>query len=191
MPSGTVLWQSSSKHSVMADIARLSMLALAALFIAGSAELSAQSGIYRCVDESGISVFTDRNCSFLEMREYGALPDVPPPLALPSLVHGCSRQVEMLETWIRAALESGDVNHLAGLYHWADATNHTVDTVLHGLEELTRRHLIAIETESAYFDGVDRPVRLWLDQHDPEHPGKTIRTGFFLVLNAGCWWLQS
>ena len=174
----------------MPNIARHAMPLLAALLIAGSAELSAEGGISRCVDENGVRVFTDRSCRFLEMREYGALPEAPPPLSLPSLAQGCSRQVDTLESWIRAALESGDVNHLAGLYHWADTTLHAVDTVLPGLQEVTRRPLIDIETELADFDGVDRPVRLWLDQHDPEHPGETIRTGFFLVMNAGCWWLH-
>ena len=175
----------------MATFTRLSMLPLAALFLAGSGELPAQAGISRCVDENGVRVFSDRGCRFLEMREYDALPEAPPPLTLPSLVQGCSRQVDTLETWVRAALESGDVNQLAGLYHWADATPHTVDTVLPGLQELTRHTLIDIEIESAYFGGIYRPAWLWLEQHDPERPGKTIRTGFFLVLNAGCWWLHS
>jgi hypothetical protein len=175
----------------MSNIARLTIILLAALCIAGSGELSAERGISRCIDAIGTPVFTDRSCSSLGAREFDALPDVPPPLVLPSLVHGCSRQVDMLETWLRAALESGDINHLAGLYHWADATSHTVDSVLPGLQELIRYPLIDIETESAYFDGVYRPFRMWLDQHHPEHPDKTIRTGFFLVMNAGCWWLHS
>lgn len=175
----------------MPNCARLAMFLIAALCLAGSGELVAQAGISRCIDENGTPVFTDRSCSSLGAREYDALPDLPPPLVLPSLVHGCSRQVDTLELWIRAALESGDVNHLAGLYHWADATSYTVDTVLPGLQELIRYRLIDIETESAYFDGIYQPVRLWLEQHDPERPGQTIRTGFFLVLNAGCWWLHS
>jgi hypothetical protein len=175
----------------MLDIARLKMLLFAALCIAGSTQLPAQAGISRCIDENSIPVFSDRSCISLGIREHDALPEVPPPLALPSLLQGCSRQVDMLEIWVRAALESGDLNHLAGLYHWADATSHTVDTVLPNLQELIRLSLIDIETESGYFDGVYQPVRLWLDQHDPEHPGMTIRTGFFLVFNAGCWWLHS
>lgn len=174
----------------MANLARLCLFLLAALCIAASGELTAETGISRCVDDSGVRVFSDRGCRFLGMREYDALPEVPPPLSLPSLAQGCPRQVDALETWVRAALESGDVNHLAGLYHWADATSHTVETVLPGLQELTRRSLVDIEIESAYFDGIYRPAWLWLEQHDPEQPGDTIRTGFFLVLKAGCWWLH-
>lgn len=174
----------------MPKIARIVILPFAVLFMAVSGELPAQADISRCIDDNGVRVFTDRSCSFLEMREYDALPDVPPPLRLPSLAHGCSHQVERLKTWVRAALESGDVNHLAGLYHWTDATTYTVNTVLPVLQELMRRPLIDIDIESDEFDGVDRPVRLWLNQHDPERLGETIRTGFSLVLNAGCWWLQ-
>ena len=175
----------------MARIAHLSALPLAALFLAGSGVLPAQGDIFRCVDDNGVRAFSDRGCRFHQMREYDALPEVPPPLSLPSLTQGCSRQVDALEIWVRAALESGDVNHLAGLYHWNDATSHTVETVLPGLQELIRRPLVDIEIESAYFDGIYRPAWLWLEQHDPEQTGETIRTGFLLVLNAGCWWLHS
>lgn len=175
----------------MSELTRLTILVLTALVIAGSGDLDAQDAISRCVDENGTRVFSDRSCSFLEMREYDALPDVILPKGTPSRLTGCSRQVDTLETWVRAALDSGDVNHLAGLYHWADATSHTVDTVLPGLQELARLSLIELEIESAYVDGIYRPVRLWLDQHDPQRPDKTIRTSFFLVMNAGCWWLHS
>ncbi len=164
---------------------RLILSLLAVIFIMASAELPAKSAIHRCIDKDGVHVFADRSCSDLGVHEFDT------PLALPSLLDGCSREVEMLESWIRAALDSGDINHLAGLYHWTGATPYKVETQMPYLQELTQRSLIDIEIDSAYVDGIYLPVRIWLEQHDPKRPDTTIRSGFFLVQSAGCWWLRS
>ncbi|MEX2498670.1 MAG: hypothetical protein WD397_07325 [Wenzhouxiangellaceae bacterium] len=168
----------------------LGILLLVWLTMSGAGADSVGSGIYRCVGEDNVLIFTDRACSMLGAQERKAETDRPAAFALQFPSQDCSRRIDTLQTRIRLALESGDVNQLAGLYHWLDATIHTVDILMPELQVISGRPLNSIEIESYDFDGVEYPIRLWLDQHVPERPARTIRTGFSLIMNSGCWWLH-
>ena len=168
----------------------ISMLALTLAAVWGAGPVFADSDIHRCVGEDGVPIFTDRSCDELGARERTAPFDKPETLARPSPARDCAREIETLQTQLRAALEARDINHLSGLYHWQDATSHTAERVLPRLEVIARRRLVEIELESVEIDGVDHPARLWLDQYDPERPGETVYTSFNLIMNSGCWWLH-
>jgi hypothetical protein len=156
----------------------------------GTASASVKSGIHRCMDEAGVKIFTDRACSTLGARDRVEEPVRPAALNLPSRHFDCSRQIEMFHAQVSAALDSGDVNKLSGLYHWMEDTRNSADTRMDELQVISSRRLVGIEVESIELDGEEQPTRLWLDQYVPERPGQTIRTDFKLVMNGGCWWLQ-
>jgi len=171
------------------QLARLLSIWLA---ITSAGLISAQSGIYRCIGDDDVPTFSDRSCSSLDARDHSLKPEVqeePWAFITPS-GNDCSRQIRDLEAWTYVALDSGDVNQLAGLYLWLDATIDSADKLMTGLKAISRRPLVTIEVEMFEQDGAQRPIRLWLDQYEPDHPGKIIRTGFSLVMNSGCWWLH-
>lgn len=172
--------------------AHAGLIPLVWLAMSVGASGSVRSDINRCFGEDNVPIFTDRTCSALNAseRETETKPEVPVATALPTPGHDCSRQVDALQSLIRVALESGDVNQLASLYHWIDVSAETADTLIPGFQAISSRRLLAMEVELSNFDGMDHPVKLWLSQYDPERPGQTIRTGFNLVRNSGCWWLH-
>lgn len=151
--------------------------------------ISAQSDIYRCTGDDDVPTFSDRSCSSLDSRDQSSEPEKPWAFIAPS-GNDCSRNIRDLEAWTYIALDSDDVNQLAGLYLWLDTTIDSADKLLTGLQAVSRRHLVTIEVEMFEQDGAQRPIRLWLDQYEPDHPGQIIRTGFSLVMNSGCWWLH-
>lgn len=169
----------------------LAVALLAWLPISGSAvSASVKSDIHRCIGEDDVKIFTDRACSALGARDRVEEPVGPVVLNLPSPHYDCSRQIGIFRIQVSAALDSGDVNKLSGLYHWMEDTANSADILMEKLQVISSRRLVGVEVESIELDGEEKPIRLWLDQYVPERPGQTIRTDFKLVMNSGCWWLQ-
>lgn len=150
----------------------------------------AQPTIHRCVGEDGVATFSDRACSRLDLYDYEAPSTEVAVIARPSLSQGCARDIETLQSQIRAALAYDDVNSFAGLYHWVGASAYTVDMVMPRLKAVARTRMVEMGVESIELDGVGVPVNLWLDQTNPDTPEETVRIHFDLVMNAGCWWLH-
>lgn len=148
--------------------------------------------IYRCIGVHGEQFFTDRHCSALGAREREPEPEPvePVPYSLQRPGKDCSRDIDNLQTQVRIALASTDVNQLVGLYHWMDTSIDAANLLMPEFQALTRLRLVAMEVEPFEFDGLMQPIRLWMDQYEPERPGQTIRTEFNLVMNSGCWWLH-
>lgn len=173
---------------------RNSVLAVALLVClpisGGAASVSVKSGIHRCIGEDDVKIFTDRACSALGSQDRVEEPVRPAVLNSPSPHYDCSRQIEIFHAQVSAALDSGDVNKLSGLYHWMEDTPNSADILMDELQVISSRRLVDVEVESVELDGEEQPTRLWLDQYVPERPGQTIRTDFKLVRNGGCWWLK-
>ncbi|WP_376696177.1 hypothetical protein [Wenzhouxiangella sp. EGI_FJ10305] len=156
----------------------------------GAASTSVKSDIHRCIGEDDLKIFTDRACSALGARDRAEEPVRPAVLNLPLPHYDCSRKIDIFHDQVSAALDSGDVNKLSGLYHWMEDTPNSADILMDELQVISSRRLAGIEVESIELDGEEHPTRLWLDQYVPERPGHTIRTNFNLVMNGGCWWLH-
>lgn len=154
------------------------------------AALASHTAIYRCAGEDDVPIYSDRTCGALGISDRRKEADRPEILVLPSSQYDCSRRIDTLQDWVRVALESGDVNQLAGLYHWMDTTAESADMLMSELQVISGQRLAGIEVQPSEFDGGEHPARLWLEQYDPERPGQTFRTGFNLVMNSGCWWLH-
>ena len=167
------------------------MLLVAWLAVLGVGMASGESAIYRCIGENDVPIFSDRTCSVLgasdHYSEFGESVALDPT----SVRHDCSRRIDTLQTRVRIALETGDVNQLAGLYHWMDATMDAAELLMSEFKIISNRHLVNIEVESLELDGIEHPAMLWMDQYGMDRPGQTIRTGFSLVMASGCWWLGS
>ncbi len=158
--------------------------------LGGAASTPVESDIHRCIGEDDVKIFTDRACSALGVRNRVEEPVRPAELNPPSPRYDCARQIEIFHAQVSAALDSGDVNKLSGLYHWMEDTQNSADILMDELQVISGRRLIGVEVESIELDGEEQPTRLWLDQYVPERLGRTIRTDFNLVMNGGCWWLQ-
>ncbi len=170
---------------------QLGLLLFAWLVMSGHGAAYGSTGIYRCVGDNEVPVFSDRTCSALGIDDHKPKTEAATTLESKSVRYDCSRRIETLQTRVRAALETGDINQLAGLYHWMDATTETADMLMSELQVISSRRLATIEMESLELEGMAYPTRLWMDQYGAERPGQTIRTGFNLVMASGCWWLSS
>ena len=118
---------------------------------------AAAQGIRRCVDAQGTSIFTDRPCS-----EMNAVPREDPAAGPGNLDSGyrtvfqgslqggfsqrsCARQPEDLLDRVRSALESRDVNRLAGQYHWTGTGSGSGKRLMDALERIAGQPLLSAE----------------------------------------------
>lgn len=177
--------------------------------------------IYRCEDRQGQRVLTDQPC-----RAIGALPlpsdrDLPPrteqgvdadaaveaeaggdafPLAPPSAAAGCPGPTpEALGSALVDAAARGDLNALAGMYHWPSAGRGASGRVFAAARRLSAAAPLSFELIPARTDD----SWLWAGQAPPEVPrqlpaelliGRSAAAGeilarFPLVAHAGCYWL--
>ncbi len=121
-------------HHACAVFALLSALALAA---------PAQSQIRRCVTEDGGHVYTDRACADLGASE--RTPRLGPGSSGGRVIRrDCSRRLQDLVFELTAAIDSRDVNRLAGIYHWPGTSSRTGYAIMGRLDAIVNRPLVDI-----------------------------------------------
>ncbi len=105
--------------------------------------VSAQE-IRRCVTDGGRTVYTDRAC-----REVGGEEGLWRATAAPGSSRtlsphggGCSRSVQDLMFRLTAAIDQGDANALASLYHWPGIGNRAGYAIMDRLDAIARRPLV-------------------------------------------------
>jgi hypothetical protein len=121
----------------------LALLLLASLALPASA----QGQVRRCMDSNGRPLFTDHRCSDL-----GAVDRLPPPARSGNHLDrterfyrgGCPRTLSALVGELGAAIQSGDVNRLSSIYHWAGTSNASARKTLDRLEAIVSRPLVDI-----------------------------------------------
>jgi hypothetical protein len=173
--------------------------------------------IFRCEDRSGRQVFSDLPC-----RAIGALPlpsardpasavppepvDSPPEaeddtlLTPPAAASGCPGPTpELLGEALAAAASRGDLNAIAGMYHWPAAGRGATNRVFAEAGRLSTAAPLSFEVTAARED--DR--WLWAGQPPPDSPRllppelllaaatspDRPLARFQLVTHAGCFWL--
>lgn len=174
-----------------------SRLALSCLL--ASAAASAQAQVHRCTMPDGTAVYTDRSCAALGATEQ------PPRTGLGAggirlYRGGCSRNLQDLVYEITTAIDAGDVNRLAGVYHWVGVPSGSAVALMDRLGAVVRRPLVDIvpvaaqspddATASMYPQTTVRrpPVALRVEQ--TEANGSTpSRTIFGLRRHLDCWWI--
>ena len=117
----------------------LSILAIACLLPIRPVE--AQAEIRRCVTDSGATIYTDRNCA-----DVGAAERLPRLTADAGGAHtqlpsrgSCVRRVQDLVHELTRAIDRGDVNQLASLYHWPGIGTRNGYAIMDRLDAIVQR----------------------------------------------------
>ena len=170
--------------------------------------LRAADGIHRCVDPQGISIYTDQPCSAFDAVDREAEPATPstPGATTPStdLVRSdCAREADTLLFDLRRAIESDDINTVAGLYHWPGIRGRAAIGVMDRLERLIERPMASAELvypesspvredPEAFPEGTpaEDPVAVRIEQTLAGDSVPSTVEELRLVRHADCWWLH-
>ncbi len=115
---------------------------LSALVILGSWPSPASAQVNRCERADGIAAYTDRSCSDLGAVESEPRRDDP---GIRRIHHGgCARSVHDLMFEMTTAIDAGDANRLASVYHWPGTSGGAAAAVMTRLDEVVRRPLVDI-----------------------------------------------
>ena len=193
---------------------RLHILCLAMLAFAAAATwpLRGDAQIRRCTAPEGQVIFTDRACVDVGGADRAAPSVHSPVFGGKAYARGCSRSMRDLIYEVTAAIESRDVNRLAGVYNWTGMSNRTGYAVLGRLDAVANRPLVdvsAILPEPQLSLDADGGMTVSGDVSAQAYPQATVqrtpvalrveqtlangstpsRTVFGLRRNMGCWWI--
>ena len=170
----------------------------------------AQAQVRRCTASDGTLIYTDRRCEDIGAVERRIAPSTG------SLYRGyrrpaCARNVEDLGYELGSALNSGDVNQLAGLYDWAGMSTANAYRLMARLQVIASRSLVDVQPmyaggtnaygyDIAEFDPetgavISKPARpprlvgLRVEQvlADGQTPSRVV---FGLRRRLGCLWIR-
>lgn len=174
--------------------------------------LHAKAQVKRCAAPGGGVIYTDRNCEdigsteLLPMRSDGAGVYASRPLRTT-----CARSVQDLAYSLGSAIQSGDVNQVAGVYDWTGTSSSTGYRLMTRLEAIARRPLVDVQpmyaggTNEYGYDVVEfdpetgeviskpprKPRLIGLRVEQTLANGSTpSRTVFGLRQHFGCWWVR-
>ncbi|HEX2597015.1 MAG TPA: hypothetical protein VHL61_11195 [Luteimonas sp.] len=147
--------------------------------------------VRRCVATDGTLVFTDRRCA-----DVGAVERAPPSATVSAAPrtyrNACLRSLRDLVDELNLAIDSRDVNRLAGLYDWAGLSTRSGYQVMDRLQRIVERPLVDITPlgNGAADDGGVRhaPTGLRLEQTlaNGSTPAQTV---LGLRRAQQCWWI--
>jgi hypothetical protein len=160
------------------------------------AALPAHAAVRRCTAADGTAVFTDRRCA-----DIGAVERVPRAAVPAARLHRstCSRSLQDLVYELTTAIDSRDVNRLAGIYQWTGMSTRAGYAVMDRLQRIVDRPLVDMvpvfpggDTPSGdYYPQVTvrrAPVALRLEQTlaNGSTPSQSV---LGLRQALGCWWV--
>jgi hypothetical protein len=179
--------------------------AVAAASLATVPVSGARAEVHRCTTPAGESVYTDKRCGDIGATERRPQPSAGPTGASRLYRDTCSRTLRDLVYELTAAIDSHDVNRLAGVYDWNGMSSSGAFKVMDRLDAIAQRPLLDVMpvlpqvaeeggtlADSEYYPqtAVRRaPVGLRLEQTI----GKTAtpsRTVLGLGRRMGCWWIR-
>ncbi len=189
-------------------------IALASLLLLIAALLPplAQAQVRRCTTSDGGLVYTDRKCDDIGATER-QVPNGISGLYGRHAYRGCARTVQDLSYSLSNAIQSGDVNALAGTYDFSGASTSSGYQLMDRLALITKRPLVDVQPmysggNDAYdnaFAGIaefdengaiipqrtTKPKLIGLRVEQTLANGSTpSRTVFGLRKNMGCWWVH-
>lgn len=181
----------------------------------------AQAVVRRCIGADGSTIYTDKRCEQLDAQDATpaagpagagvqtpvspANPQAEPPLSSYGLAsQDCARTPETLLFMVRNALESRDINGLAGLYHWPGMGKWSARAVMDRLETLVTHsdgsaHLIFPDAAFVVLDPQawpnlppEDPVAISLPMFRVDNPDSIPLSEVELrvIRHTGCWWLH-
>jgi hypothetical protein len=169
--------------------------------------------IRRCTAPDGQVIFTDRACADVGGTDRPAPAVHSPVYGGKAYARGCSRSLRDLIFEVTAAIDSRDVNRLAGVYNWTGMSNRSGYAVLGRLDAIANRPLVDVSAilpapQLSVDAGGDMTVSGAVDAR--AYPGATVvrrspvalrveqtlangstpsRTVFGLRRHMGCWWV--
>jgi hypothetical protein len=159
--------------------------------------------VRRCALPNGQTLYTDRRCADLGAVERRAPAEFGGTAAASTRLYrgGCARNFQDLLYELTTAIDSRDVNRLAGLYHWPGMSASGALQVMRQLDAIVQRPLIDImpilaagpdgEDDGYYVQTTARrpPVALRLEQTlaNGNTPSRTV---FGLRRHMECWWVS-
>lgn len=178
------------------DITLVHCAALAALFL--FAPVAGQAQVNRCTTSHGLTLYTDQRCTDLDSVR-SLQPRLDHEGSGRLYRHGCARNVQDLMHEVTSAIDSGDVNRLAGVYHWAGMSGRAGYSVMSRLGAVVQRPLIDIVPIGAagpdsdqgwqYPRTVHNPVGLRVEQ-TLANTSTPSRTTFGMHQHFGCYWIK-
>ena len=178
------------------------MLLPCLLLLASSWPSPAASQVRRCTGADGGIVYTDRRCADIGGSERLPRAGTASAGGGHSLYRGgCARNLQDLVYELTTAIDSGDANRLAGVYHWTGMSSRQGYAVMARLGGIVKRPLVDIApVMPASPDGVDgdlypqtavrrAPVALRIEQTlaNGSTPSRSV---FGLQKHFGCWWIR-
>lgn len=174
---------------------RAALIALSALLPLAAVTGAVQAQVERCEGADGSAVYTDRGCAAVgaTMRPANrATPDG-------GRRSDCARTLQDLLWEVSTAINRGDTNRLAGVYHWQGMSARGSIPVLDRLGEVVRRPLLNIvpvrpAAPRAYPAGgasaaAEPPIALLLEQTQPDTTARA-QTLFEVHPHFGCLWIR-
>ena len=187
------------------------------LFLLLPAPVRAQlpSAVHRCTAADGNAVFTDRACSDMHAQERVAPTRLGNGRPMPPL-RGCAHRREDLVQGVRAALESQDVNRLAGYYLWTGIDARSAYALMTQLSRVSERPVVdvrlvaaageqasaapleansaerslGIEPAAAAGGEAPSPGLIRIEQATSASDAGARTSYFRLQAQAGCWWIR-
>lgn len=177
-------------------VSRRGARALLFLLLLGAAPL-AWADVRRCAAPDGTTIYTDRRCSDL-----GAVDSVSRDASVgaPARLYrnACSRSLQDLVLELTTAIDTRDVNRMAGIYHWVGMSGASAYSVMDRLQVIVQRPLVdvapmfpASQDDGDYYPQTTThraPSGLRLEQTlaNGSTPSRTV---LGLRRYLGCWWI--
>ncbi|MBB5208955.1 DUF4124 domain-containing protein [Chiayiivirga flava] len=168
----------------------------------------ADAAVRRCIGPDGGTIYTDRPCDQFNAREQATAPPSLSPDAVvdldnPGLVRSdCARGADSLLFDLRRAVESADINAIAGLYHWPGIGGRTAVFVMNRLEDAVAdpgatvelvypESAFVIDDPAAYPDRpVENPSGIRITRYVDAASARQPELLLGLRRHAGCWWIH-
>lgn len=184
------------------------VLAVVLATVGSTTSRTAQAQINRCTTPDGGTIYTDRRCS-----DVGAVERAPRDAASAPHAYrgGCARNLHDLIHEMTVAIDSRDVNRLAGVYHWTGMSNGAGYSTMNRLDRIVQQPLVdivalrpatpvvvterpGISAEVTAGEGTRtvagrRPVALRIEQ-TAGGGSAPMRTIFGLRRHMDCWWVR-
>lgn len=172
----------------------------------------ADAQIRRCTAADGNVIYTDRTCADVQAVESRPDAAAAGQQGQKIVARGCSRNVRDLIFEVTAAIDSHDVNRLAGVYYWTGMSTRGGYALMGRLEAISNRPLLQVSAilpapqitvradgsttvrgdvdASGYAQANVRraPIGLRIEQTYPDTI-RSARTNFGLRHAMGCWFL--
>ena len=179
--------------------------ALSLLLLFPAAPAAAQ--VNTCLYPDGTIVYSDKACPTLGAER---APDDVRPRLLPRYRNSCVHDVQALMIELSTAIEIGDVNQLAALYHWTGLSTRAGYDIMARLEAIAARPLVDIlpvyadpaPAPGSLYSGSLYSGSLYFPPPEAHHPvgirlEQTLDNGVTpstttlrLQQVAGCWWVR-